>query len=112
MNARWHVGRAGALALACALGGAALAQAPSPDQPAKAAGKSCDNAKRKVMREERASAEVADSLAKARHARETCVSRSACARHDETIRDTQRQQGRQATRLARFAQERDAACGR
>jgi len=112
MTGRRHVGRAGALALACVLGGTTLAQVPSPDQPAPAVGKSCENAKKKVVREERASAEMADSLAKARRARETCVSRNACARYDETIRDTERQQGRQATRLARFAQERDAACGR
>ena len=112
MTRRRFVGRACALALACALGGPALGQAPATDHPPAAAGKACESAKRKVAREERVSTEVADSLAKARRARETCVSRSVCARYDETIRDTERQQGRQATRLARFVHERDAACGR
>jgi len=106
--------RACVLALFVALAGAAAAQ-PAPAPAAASAGvdvKSCEQARKKVAREQRTAAEVADTLTKARRARETCVSRSACARYDEAIRDTERRQARQATRLGRFEQEVAAACAR
>ncbi|MFO1314072.1 MAG: hypothetical protein U1F58_00580 [Burkholderiales bacterium] len=94
-----------ALAFALALTGGALAQsAPS------AASKPCDNARKKVAREQRALAENADAIAKARRARETCVSKSACARLDDAVADGERRHTRHATRLARFQDEVAQAC--
>jgi hypothetical protein len=99
-------------ALVVALAGSAAAQPAPAAGPADASAKSCEHARKKIAREQRTAAEAADTLAKARHARETCVSRSACARYDEAIRDTERRQARQATRLARYEQEVAAACAR
>ena len=104
--------RACLMALFLALAGTAAAQ-PAPAAASQAAhAKPCEQARKKVARDQRTAVQAADTLAKARRARETCVSRSACARHDETIRDTERRQARQATRLARFEQEVAAACVR
>ncbi len=110
---------AGALAgLACSFAlphaSVAWAQGAPAATPAAVAssGKPCDNARKKVAREQRTSAEVADALAKSQRARATCTSRTTCARADEAIRDTERQQSRQATRLARFEQEVKVECGR
>jgi Skp family chaperone for outer membrane proteins len=105
----------GVLALASAASGTAFAQAatvapatvtPQAAKPTKA----CENARKKVAREQRTMGEVADALARAQKARATCTSRSACARYDEAIRDTERRQSRQETRLARFGREVAAAC--
>ncbi len=95
-----------ALALA-AFAGAALAQGTAA--PTRS-GKPCDTARKKVVREERAIAETDDAIARAKRARETCVSRSACARHDDAIADGERRRVRHETRLARFREEAAAAC--
>ena len=87
-------------ALFVALAGSAAAQPAPRRRIGGTDAKSCEHARKKIAREQRTAAEVADTLAKARRARETCVSRSACARYDEAIRDTERRQARQATRLA------------
>ena len=112
LNARRSLRRTCAFALFVALAGAAGAQPAPAAASAGTDAKSCAHARKKVAREQRTAAEVADTLTKARRARETCVSRSACARYDEAIRDTERRQARQATRLGRFEQEVAAACAR
>ena len=98
-------GRALVLVAALALTGHALAQ-PAPP----AASKPCDNARKKVAREERELAATAESIARARRARETCVSKSACARLDDAASDGERRRVRHETRLARFREEAAAAC--
>lgn len=99
--------RAGALALALvlALTGNALAQSAQ-----QATSKPCDNARKKVAREERALAETGEAIARAQRARETCASKSACARIDDAVSDGERRRARHATRLARFREEAAAAC--
>jgi len=98
---------AGALAFAfvLALAGNALAQTT----PA-ASTKPCDNARKKVAREERSLAEAGEAIARAQSARETCVSKRACARLDDAASDGERRRTRHATRLARFREEAAAAC--
>ena len=93
------------LAAALALTGHALAQS-APPAPSKA----CDNARKKVAREEHALAETGEAIARARRARETCTSRSACARLDEAASDGERRRVRHEARLARFREEAAAAC--
>ena len=110
LNARRSLRHACAFALFVALAGSVAAQSAPAAGQAAASAKSCEHARKKIAREQRTAAEVADTLAKSRRARETCVSRSACARYDEAIRDTERRQARQATRLARYEQEVAAAC--
>jgi hypothetical protein len=100
------------VALLVAPSGPASAQPATQAEAAPVDDRSCAQARKKVAREQRTAAEAADTLAKARRARETCVSRSACARYDEAIRDALRRQGRQATRFARFEHEVAAACAR
>ena len=100
------------VAVLVAPSGPASAQPAAPVEAAPVDARSCAQARKKVAREQRAAAEAAGTLAKDRRARETCVSRSACARYDEAIRDALRRQGRQATRLARFEREVAGACVR
>ena len=52
--------------------------------------RACDNARKKIDREEKAVAGAADSLAHDRHGRETCTTRSQCARYDSSIASTER----------------------
>src|ERR1044071_4950980 len=73
--------------------------------------KECQVAKRKVEREQRSLAAAADLIAHDKQAREACTSRSACARYDAEIADTQRRSARVANRLARYRAEAAAACG-
>lgn len=94
-----------ALALALALAGGALAQSAPP-----ASTKACDNARKKVAREERALAEAGEAVARAKRARETCVAKSACARLDDAAADGERRRARHEVRLARFREEAAAAC--
>ena len=73
--------------------------------------KQCQVAKRKIEREQRSLAAANDLIAHDKHARETCTSRTICARYDSEIADAQRRSARVANRLARFQAEADAACG-
>ena len=90
-----------AIALAFALTGSAHA----------ADTKQCQVAKRKIEREQRSLAAANDLIAHDKQARETCTSRTICARYDSEIADAQRRSARVANRLARFQAEADAACG-
>jgi hypothetical protein len=73
--------------------------------------KQCQVAKRKVEREQRSLAAATDLIAHDKHARQTCTSRSVCARYDAEIADTERRSARVASRLARYQAEAAAACG-
>ena len=91
-----------ALLLSCLLGSAGAYAAEGT--------RACDNARKKIDREEKAVAGAADSLARDRHARETCTTRSQCARYDSAIASTERSKSRHESRLARFAEEARQAC--
>lgn len=94
-----------ALLAAALVAGTALAQ----DTPATT--KSCESAKRKIEREQKSLAAAADNIARDRHARESCTSRSVCARYDSAIAGTEKRRSRHEARLARFKVEAVAACG-
>ena len=97
----------GALVLvaALALTGHALAQSAPP-----AASKPCENARKKVAREERSLAATGEAIARAQRARTTCASKSACARFDDAVSDGERRRVRHEARLARFQEEAAGAC--
>ena len=73
--------------------------------------KACLTAKRKVEREHKSLAALNDAIGHDRHARETCISRSACARYDAAIADAERRSARLAARLSRYEAEAATACG-
>jgi len=72
--------------------------------------KQCQAAMRKIEREQRTLAAANDLVAHDKQARETCTSRTICARYDAEIADTERRSTRIANRLARFQAEAAAAC--
>ena len=88
-----------------------LAIAVSGSAFASDAAKACQTAKRKVEREQRSLATATATITRDRHARATCVSRSACARYDAAIADTERRSARITSRLGRFEAEAASACG-
>jgi len=93
------------LALAALL----VALAATPVQAADAS-KACQSARKKVEREQRTLDAANDSIAHDRQARESCASRSACARYDAAIADAERRTSRLASRLARYEAEAAEAC--
>ncbi len=100
-----RVGLAAAALAAAVFAAPALSQAPSV--PSKA----CETARKKVDREQKSTAAAAEAIARDRNARETCTSRSLCARYDASIVDNERSKARHETRLARFRLEVAQACG-
>ncbi|MFO1323332.1 MAG: hypothetical protein U1F15_04635 [Burkholderiales bacterium] len=94
--------------LAAALFAAALAM-PGCVQAAETS-KACETARRKVEREQRSINAAADSIARDRTARESCTTRSQCARYDASIADAERSKSRHETRLARFKVEVGQTC--
>lgn len=83
--------------------------APGPGFAAETS-KACQTAKNKVERERRSLAAANDTIARDKHARETCVSRSACARYDAALADLERRSARIVSRLARFEAEVASTC--
>jgi hypothetical protein len=73
--------------------------------------KACQTAMRKVEREQRSLAAAHDAIARDRQARDTCSSRTVCARYDSAIAGTERRATRIASRLARFEAEVAQTCG-
>lgn len=104
-DARRHCSVAVALLVTACFAASALAQ----DAPATT--KSCATAKRKIEREQKSLAAATDSVARDQRARETCASRSVCARYDSAIAGTEKRISRHEARLARFKEEVAAACG-
>ena len=82
---------------------AASTAAPEPSKP-------CLTARKKEDREQRSLSAAIDSIARDRKARESCSSKSMCARYDTAISAMEKRQARHETRLTRFKEDVDKAC--
>jgi len=82
---------------------AANASVPEPT-------KQCVTARKKEDRERRSLSAAIDSIARDRKARESCSSKSMCARYDTAISAMEKRQARHETRLTRFKEDVDKAC--
>jgi hypothetical protein len=100
-----HVGAGCALALAIALAGHAQAPAPAPTH-----NKRCDAANKRVAREQKDVAATLEALGRERKARESCTSRSVCARFDDNIATIEKRHQRHEVRLVRSRGEVLEAC--
>ena len=60
--------------------------------------------------EQKALTSAIDLLAKDTKGRETCSSKSMCARYDAAIGDFEKRKARHETRLARFKDDAEKAC--
>jgi hypothetical protein len=99
-----------ALALSAPLPSAAQAPAPVADMGAAEVSKSCTTARKKEDKEQRSLTSANESLAKDRKARESCSSKSMCARYDSAIAAMEKRQARHETRLSRFKEDVEKAC--
>jgi hypothetical protein len=94
----------------------ALSAVPTSAQPAATApaaieeSKQCTTARKKEDREQRSLVSATDSIARDKQARESCSSKSMCARYDTAISDMEKRQSRHQTRLARFKEDTATAC--
>ena len=89
----------------------------SPSTPAPVASpagpepsKQCVTARKKEDREQRSLNAATDSIARDRKARESCSSKSMCARYDTAISAMEKRQARHETRLTRFKEDVANAC--
>ena len=98
-----------ALALSAALPASAQSPAPTATGAAEPS-KSCLTARKKEDKEQRSLTSANDSIAKDRKARESCSSKSMCARYDSAITAMEKRQARHETRLARFKEDVEKAC--
>jgi len=89
---------------------AVLVALAAPAVQAADASKACQSARKKVEREQRTLGAANETIAHDRQARESCASRSACARYDAAIADGERRASRLASRLARYEAEAAEAC--
>jgi len=92
----------------------ASAQNAAPAAAANTSGaqptKQCVTARKKEDREQRSLSAAIDSIARDRKARESCSSKSMCARYDTAISAMEKRQARHETRLTRFKEDVDKAC--
>ncbi len=97
--------------LAVALAGAATSLAASPE-PAAALEptKKCSTARKQADKEQRSLTSATDSIAHDKKARESCSSKSMCARYDAAISAMEKRQARHETRLARFKEDLEKSC--
>ena len=77
---------------------AANRSAPEPSKP-------CATARKKDDKEQRSLDAANDSLARDRKARESCSSKSMCARYDTAISAMEKRKSRHETRLTRFKED-------
>jgi flagellar motility protein MotE (MotC chaperone) len=99
-----------ALALSFALPASAQSPAPGGDAGAALPSKQCMTARKKEEREQRSLTSASESLAKDRKGRESCSSKSMCARYDAAIAAMEKREARHETRLARFREDVEKAC--
>ena len=95
-----------AVALSIALPASAQTPAPAATEPSK----SCVTARKKEDKEQRSLTSATESIAKDRAARESCSSKSMCARYDSAITAMEKRQARHETRLSRFKEDVEKAC--
>jgi len=100
------------LVLAWALPVMAQGTPPGAAPPASAgeASKPCVTARKKLDKEQRSLAATTDALARDKKARESCSSKSMCARYDTSISATDKRRSRHETRVSRFKEDADKAC--
>jgi hypothetical protein len=105
MKRAWHLGAGIALAFAVAASG--HAQAPTANPPHN---KRCDAANKRVAREMKDVTATLDALGRERKARESCTTRSVCARLDDNIATIEKRHQRHEVRLVRSRGEVLEAC--
>ena len=90
----------------------AAAQSAAPASGAAGAEptKQCLTARKKEDKEQRSLTAAIDSIARDKKARESCSSKSMCARYDSAISAMEKRQARHETRLMRFKEDVDKAC--
>lgn len=98
------------LAFALSVALSASAQTSAPAAGATEPSKSCLTARKKEDKEQRSLTAANESIAKDRKARESCSSKSMCARYDSAITAMEKRQARHETRLARFREDVEKAC--
>jgi hypothetical protein len=98
-----------ALVLCAALPAYAQAAAPAAASAAEPT-KACLTARKKEDKEQRSLTSANESIAKDRKGRESCSSKSMCARYDSAISAMEKRQARHETRLARFKEDVEKAC--
>ncbi|HQR11862.1 MAG TPA: hypothetical protein PLW68_11080 [Casimicrobiaceae bacterium] len=67
--------------------------------------KQCMTSRKKEDKEQRSLTSAIDSIARDTKARESCSSKSMCARYDDAISAMEKRKARHETRLARFKEE-------
>ena len=72
--------------------------------------KRCVTARKKEDKEQQSLTAAIDAIAKDTKGRESCSSKSMCARFDDAISAMEKRQARHETRLARFKEEVDSEC--
>ena len=95
-----------AVALSIALPASAQTPAPAATEPSK----SCVTARKKEDKERRSLTSANEAIAKDSKARESCSSKSMCARYDAAVADMEKKKARHETRLARFREDVEKAC--
>jgi hypothetical protein len=99
-----------ALALSFALPASAQSPAPASDAGAALPSKQCLTARKKEDKEQRSLTSASESIAKDRKGRESCSSKSMCARYDAAIAAMEKREARHETRLARFREDVEKSC--
>ncbi len=72
--------------------------------------KACMTARKREDKEQRSLAAAIDSIAKDSKGRESCSSKSMCARYDSAISDMEKKKARHEMRLSRFKEEAEKVC--
>jgi hypothetical protein len=99
-----------ALLLCAALPASAQTAPPATASAAAEPSKACQTARKKEDKEQRSLTSANESIARDRKARESCSSKSMCARYDSAITAMEKRQARHETRLARFREDVAKAC--
>ena len=99
-----------AVALPAAAQTSAPAAAPAASPTGPEPTKQCVTARKREDREQRSLTAAIDAIARDRKARESCSSKSMCARYDTAISAMEKRQARHETRLTRFKEDVDKAC--
>ena len=98
------------LLAALALSAAQPVPAQTPATAATEPSKACVTARKKEDKEQRSLTSANESIAKDKKARESCSSKSMCARYDSAITAMEKRQARHETRLSRFREDVEKAC--
>ena len=100
------------LLLVFAVAAPAAAQGVAPTAGAASAepSKQCMTSRKKEDKEQRSLTAAIDAIAKDTKARESCSSKSMCARYDDAISAMEKRKTRHETRLARFKEDVDKDC--